>query len=98
MEKHLTLPEAMNKLPVALFPVLLAALTACSTPEPTPLPPAVSTPLVPAAYPELQTPAVPTPTIPKKAKPAVKKSAPAQPREECIQKTQTVISTETIVS
>ena len=89
----------MNKLTIAPVLVVLAALAAC-TPE---VAPVHSLAPLPPVVPEMTTAPAPAkapaaPAASKKAKPAVKKSTPAAPREETIRETQSVISTETIVS
>lgn len=87
----------MNKLTIAPVLVVFAALVAC-TPEVTPVySPAPPAPVVPTMTPaSAKAPAAPAAS--KKTKPAVKKNTPAAPREETIRETQSVISTETIVS
>ena len=89
----------MNKLTIAPVLVVFAALVAC-TPEVTPVyspePLAPVVPTMTSAPAPAQAPAAPAAS--KKTKPAVKKNTPAAPREETIRETQSVISTETIVS
>ena len=62
------------------------------------IPAAAPVPAAAPAAPAAPAAAPAAPAASKKTKPAVKKNTPAAPREETIRETQSVISTETIVS